>query len=67
VTGVRRSPPPPTTKFAIYYRGGWQLEYRVIASGYGTKQKFDLEEKQRMTALKQRGLLDKITLIDFQR
>lgn len=42
LSGIRGAPPPSTTKLAIFYRGGFQSEILVNATGYATAQKFEL-------------------------
>ncbi|OCL10666.1 DUF1446-domain-containing protein [Glonium stellatum] len=60
VCGIRGAPPPPTTKLAIFYRGGYQSEILVNATGYATTEKWDLYERMMRFGLKRRGILDKI-------
>ncbi|KAK2616230.1 hypothetical protein QQS21_000865 [Conoideocrella luteorostrata] len=67
VFGVRGYPPPPTTKLAVFYRGGYQLEILMNASGYATEHKWDMQEAQIRGKLGEWGLLDKIDILDFQR
>ncbi|ODV90721.1 hypothetical protein CANCADRAFT_2450 [Tortispora caseinolytica NRRL Y-17796] len=67
VTGVKGLPPPPTTKLAIFYDGGYELESWVYATGRNSDVKFDLMEKQVRLAFKQLGVADKIDVVEFQR
>lgn len=67
VSGAKGYPPPPTTKLAVFYRGGWQGEHTVNATGYATKHKYDLQEAQLRTQLKEWGLMKDIDLLEFQR
>ncbi|KMU91033.1 hypothetical protein CIHG_08969 [Coccidioides immitis H538.4] len=46
VSGLKGAPPPPTTKLAIFYRGGYEGQLLVNATGYGTDKKWELFEKQ---------------------
>ncbi|KAJ5657890.1 DUF1446 domain-containing protein [Penicillium longicatenatum] len=46
VTGIRGSPPPSTTKFAVFYQGGYEAQILLNATGYATTKKWDLIEKQ---------------------
>ncbi|KAF5857717.1 hypothetical protein ETB97_005432, partial [Aspergillus alliaceus] len=46
VSGIRGSPPPPTTKLAVFYPGAYEAEILLNATGYATAQKWDLLEKQ---------------------
>lgn len=67
VSGVKGYPPPPTTKLAVFYRGGYQLEILMNACGYATDHKWDVEEAQVRSKLDEWGLLDKLDVLDFQR
>ncbi|TKA37666.1 hypothetical protein B0A54_11750 [Friedmanniomyces endolithicus] len=66
VSGVTGAPPPSTTKLAVFYKGGWQCELLVNATGYATKKKYDLQEAQLRRMLKLWGVLDKLDVLDFQ-
>ncbi|KAL2820324.1 hypothetical protein BJX63DRAFT_311019 [Aspergillus granulosus] len=46
ISGIKGSPPPSTTKLAVFYTGGYEAEILLNATGYGTAQKWDLVEKQ---------------------
>ncbi|KAI0517812.1 hypothetical protein F5B22DRAFT_602566, partial [Xylaria bambusicola] len=67
VSGAKGYPPPPTTKLAVFYRGGWQGEVTLNATGYATKHKYDLQEAQMRTQLEEWGVMKDIDLLDFQR
>ncbi|KHN95203.1 DUF1446 domain-containing protein [Metarhizium album ARSEF 1941] len=67
VSGVKGYPPPPTTKLAVFYRGGYQLEILMNACGYATDHKWDVQEAQVRGKLDEWGLLDKLDVLDFQR
>ncbi|KAF7586055.1 hypothetical protein BBP40_009621 [Aspergillus hancockii] len=43
---IRGSPPPPTTKLAVFYPRGFRAEILLNAIGYATSRKWDLLEKQ---------------------
>lgn len=66
VSGVIGRPPPPTTKLAIFYAGGFEAQILVNASGYATPKKFALFEKQIRIALSQASLLESFTELEFQ-
>ncbi|QSS59303.1 hypothetical protein I7I51_08736 [Histoplasma capsulatum] len=67
VSGVTGGPPPPTTKLAIFYRGGYESQLLVNATGYGTDKKWELFEKQMRFGLAQRGYTsDKFHYLEFQ-
>ncbi|VUC21613.1 unnamed protein product [Clonostachys rosea] len=67
VEGVRGYPPPPTTKLAVFYRGGYQNELLLNASGYATSHKWDIQELQVREKLKEWQALDKLDVLEFQR
>ncbi|CAG9953592.1 unnamed protein product [Clonostachys rosea f. rosea IK726] len=67
VEGVRGFPPPPTTKLAVFYRGGYQNELLLNASGYATSHKWDVQELQVREKLREWQVLDKLDVLDFQR
>lgn len=67
VSGVRGYPPPPTTKLAIFYRGGYQCEFLINACGYATSHKWDMQEAQIRTVLEDWGIMEKLDVLDFQR
>jgi hypothetical protein len=66
LSNVKGFPPPPTTKLAIFYQGGFESQFLCNATGYATAEKYALFEKQMRHALKQKGMLDKFQLLDFQ-
>ncbi|KAK3651503.1 hypothetical protein LTR56_005645 [Elasticomyces elasticus] len=66
VSGVKGAPPPSTTKLAVFYKGGWQCELLINASGYATKKKYELQEAQLRRMLKLLGVIDKFDILDFQ-
>ncbi|KAI0965577.1 DUF1446-domain-containing protein [Xylaria arbuscula] len=67
VSGTKGYPPPPTTKLAVFYRGGWQGEVTINATGYATSRKYDLQEAQVRMQLDKWGVTNKIDLLEFQR
>nr|UWK20151.1 duf1446 domain containing protein [Trichoderma cf. fertile] len=67
VSGIKGYPPPPTTKLAIFYKGGYQCEHLVNACGYAMDHKWDMQELQLKDTLQEWGILDKLDVLDFQR
>jgi hypothetical protein len=67
VKGVKGHPPPPTTKLAVFYRGGYQCELTMNATGYATSKKYDLQEAQLRSKLKEWKIQDKFQTLEFQR
>ncbi|KPI40376.1 uncharacterized protein AB675_7778 [Cyphellophora attinorum] len=65
-SGIKGAPPPPTTKLAIFYKGGYEQQILMNATGYATKEKYRLVEANLRNQLKRNGLLDKFQLLDFQ-
>jgi hypothetical protein len=63
--GVRGFPPPPTTKLAVFYRGGYQAELGINATGYAIDKKYDLMEAQLKDKLKEWNILDKFQTLEF--
>ena len=66
VSGIVGRPPPPTTKLAIFYRGGYQCQLLLNATGYNTDRKWELLEKQVRFVLARNGVLDKFDVLEFQ-
>ncbi|KAL4918183.1 hypothetical protein BDW62DRAFT_217692 [Aspergillus aurantiobrunneus] len=66
VSGVKGSPPPPTTKLAVFYQGGYEAEILLNATGYATSKKWDLIEKQIRQLLPESARRELETL-EFQR
>ncbi|RDW62022.1 hypothetical protein BP6252_11455 [Coleophoma cylindrospora] len=66
VSGIRGAPPPPTTKVAIFYQGGFQSQILVNSTGYGTAQKYALLETQLRKKLKESKIDQMIDLLEFQ-
>ncbi|RGP62972.1 hypothetical protein FSPOR_8956 [Fusarium sporotrichioides] len=46
VHGVRGAPPPETTKLAVFYKGGYEMQALFNATGHNFDKKFTLLEKQ---------------------
>ncbi|KAI1339888.1 DUF1446-domain-containing protein [Xylariaceae sp. FL0016] len=67
ISGTEGFPPPATTKLAVFYRGGWQGELTVNATGYAVEKKYDLQEAQLRTQLSDWDVLKDIDLLEFQR
>ncbi|KAI1125252.1 DUF1446-domain-containing protein [Nemania abortiva] len=67
ISGAKGYPPPPTTKLAVFYHGGWQGELTLNATGYATHYKYDLQETQMRTQLEEWGVMKDIDLLEFQR
>ncbi|KIX08077.1 uncharacterized protein Z518_02732 [Rhinocladiella mackenziei CBS 650.93] len=66
LSNIKGYPPPPTTKLAIFYHGGYEAQFLVNATGYATAEKWRLFEAQLRYALEQKDLADKFQMLDFQ-
>lgn len=67
ISGIRGCPPPPTTKLAIFYHGGYEMEFVSNATGYATAEKWALFETQVRYFVGLRGFPEEtFQLLDFQ-
>ena len=66
VSGTKGYPPPPTTKLAVFYKGGWQCEMLFNATGYATAKKWALLEAQMRAKLTEWAVIDRLDVLDFQ-
>ncbi|KAF4415455.1 DUF1446 domain [Fusarium acutatum] len=66
VRGVRGSPPPDTTKLALFYKGGYEMQALFNATGHNFEQKFALLEKQVRFHLGEEKL-SHLDFLEFQR
>ncbi|KAF5026812.1 hypothetical protein F66182_1096 [Fusarium sp. NRRL 66182] len=66
VTGIRGLPPPPTTKAAIFYKGGFESQLLVNTAGYGWEEKCAFFETQMRLEIGDKAL-SKIDFLEFQR
>ncbi|KAL4861633.1 hypothetical protein BDV12DRAFT_61801 [Aspergillus spectabilis] len=67
VTGAKGFPPPPTTKLAVFYHGGYQMELTVNGCGLAMEKKYDFQEQQVRKKLNDWGLGEAFDVLDFQR
>lgn len=66
VSGIRGSPPPSTTKLAVFYHGGYEAQLLLNATGYATAKKWDLLEKQIRHFLPE-NVKNNLETLEFQR
>ncbi|KAF2088021.1 DUF1446-domain-containing protein [Saccharata proteae CBS 121410] len=66
VHGVKGLPAPPTTKLAIFYKGGFEAEILINAAGYGWAQKAEVFECQVRRIMGEEALR-KLDFVQFQR
>ncbi|KAJ3457095.1 hypothetical protein MRS44_014236 [Fusarium solani] len=65
VSGVRGAPPPNTTKLAVFYKGGYEMQALFNASGYGVVKKLELFQKQVRFFLGEEAL-QRFDVLEFQ-
>ena len=65
VSGVRGAPPPDTTKLAVFYRGGYEMQALFNATGYASDKKFELFKKQIQHLLGE-VVLKRFDVLEFQ-
>ncbi|KAK1954660.1 DUF1446-domain-containing protein [Colletotrichum sublineola] len=66
VSGIRGAPPPYTTKLAIFYKGGYELQALFNATGHSYERKAALFEKK-IRALVGNDVLEDFDVLEFQR
>lgn len=66
LSNIKGYAPPPTTKLAIFYHGGYEAQLLTNATGYATAEKWKLFEAQMRDILDKKGLGDKFQILDFQ-
>lgn len=65
VSGIRGLPPPPSTKVAIFYKGGYESQLLLNTAGYDWEAKCDLLEKQVRLQLGDQA--NNMDVLEFQR
>jgi hypothetical protein len=65
-SGVKGRPPPPTTKLAIFFQGGYEAQNLANFAGYSSRRKYKLYEMQIRDRLKEMGLSDAFDILEFQ-
>ncbi|RSL98126.1 hypothetical protein CEP52_010513 [Fusarium oligoseptatum] len=65
VSGIRGLPPPPSTKVAIFYKGGYESQLLLNTAGYDWEAKCDLFEKQVRLQLGDKA--NDMDVLEFQR
>ncbi|KAM3553463.1 hypothetical protein MY1884_006661 [Beauveria asiatica] len=66
VSGIRGAPPPDTTKLAIFYKGGYESQFLINATGYAIDEKFAVLEQQVRSRIS-REALSRFDTLEFQR
>lgn len=68
IKGIKGHPPPPTTKLAIFYVGGYQSEINFNATGTprNVRNKFELLKRQIRKGIDDLGITNKLDVLEFQ-
>ncbi|KAM0229318.1 hypothetical protein ACHAPO_010097 [Fusarium lateritium] len=66
VHGVRGAPPPETTKLAVFYKGGYEMQALFNATGHNFGHKLALLEKQIRFHIGKKGL-GELDFLEFQK
>ncbi|KAK3698985.1 hypothetical protein LTR37_016676 [Vermiconidia calcicola] len=66
LSGVKGRPPPPTTKLAIFFQGGYEAQNLANFAGYASRRKHKLYETQIRARLEEMGLLKSFDILEFQ-
>lgn len=67
ISGVKGYPPPSTTKLAIFYRGCFQSELNINATGNTTERKYQSQEAHARHKLKEMGITNNFDTLEFQK
>lgn len=65
-SGIKGRPPPPTTKLAVFFQGGYEAQSLANFAGYSSRRKYKLYEIQIRERLKDMKLLDQFDILEFQ-
>ncbi|KAG9853703.1 DUF1446-domain-containing protein, partial [Aureobasidium melanogenum] len=65
VHGARGAPPPPTTKLAIFYKAGYEVQILINATGYAHDKKRELFSQQ-LQYFMGKELLESLDVFDLQ-
>lgn len=66
LSGIRGRPPPPTTKLAIFFAGGYEAQNLANFAGYSSRRKHRLYETQIRRHLDEMGLTKQFDVLEFQ-
>lgn len=65
-SGIKGLPPPPTTKLAVFFQGGYESQSLANFAGYSTRRKHKLYETQIRKRLDERNLTKDFDILEFQ-
>lgn len=66
LSGIQGRPPPPTTKLAIFFQGGYEAQSLANFAGYSSRRKHKLYETQVRARLDEMGLTKQFDILEFQ-
>lgn len=66
LSGIKGRPPPPTTKLAVFFQGGFEAQNLANFAGYASRRKHKLYEKQIRARLDARDLTRQFDILEFQ-
>ncbi|KAJ9501708.1 hypothetical protein H2202_002670 [Exophiala xenobiotica] len=66
LSNIKGCPPPPTTKLAVFFQGGYESQNLANFAGYSTRRKHKLYEKQIRARLDARALTQEFDVLEFQ-
>lgn len=65
-SGIQGRPPPPTTKLAIFFQGGYEAQNLANFAGYASRRKHHLYETQIRGRLDEMDLTKEFDILEFQ-
>lgn len=66
MSNIKGRPPPPTTKMAIFFQGGYEAQNLANFAGYASRRKYKLYEAQIRARLDARDLTKQFDILEFQ-
>ncbi|KAK4551373.1 hypothetical protein LTR86_011214 [Recurvomyces mirabilis] len=66
LSGIQGRPPPPTTKLAVFFKGGYEAQNLANFAGYSSRRKHKLYETQIRARLDEMGLTKQFDILEFQ-
>ncbi|KAK5462942.1 hypothetical protein LTS15_002654 [Exophiala xenobiotica] len=66
LSGIKGRPPPPTTKLAVFFQGGFEAQNLANFAGYASRRKHKLYEMQIRARLDARDLTKQFDILEFQ-
>lgn len=66
LSNIKGRPPPPTTKLAVFFQGGFEAQSLANFAGYSSRRKYKLYETQIRQRLKEMRMSDEFDILEFQ-